>query len=71
MLAVVLGASEWPDYSNSIQYSSFRRSALEFADYLRDRDGLKLLQRNVKVFFDSFDDAPDIVWQMHSFILTA
>lgn len=68
MLAVVLGASEWPDYSEFHSAPSFRRSALEFADYLRDRDGLKLLQRNVKVFFDSFDDAPDIVRQMHSFI---
>jgi tetratricopeptide (TPR) repeat protein len=67
-LAIVFGASEWPDHPEFHAAPSFRRSASEFIDYLRGQNGLNLSRRNVKVLFDSFDDAPDIVRQMYSFI---
>ena len=60
MLAIVLGASEWPFYADFPAAPSFRRSAYEIADYLIDRNALGLSPRNVKVLFDSFDDAPEI-----------
>jgi hypothetical protein len=68
MLALVLGASEWPEYPEFDAKASFKRSAHEIVEYLRGPSGLNLSRRSVKVFFDTFDDAPDIIRQMRSFI---
>jgi hypothetical protein len=67
-LAIVFGASEWPFYPDFHAAPSFRRSATEIADYFRDRHGLNLPRRNVKVLIDSFDDAPEILREMRGFI---
>ncbi len=67
-LAIVLGASEWPFYPEFHSGPSFRQSATKFADYLRDRAGLNLSPRNVKVLIDSFDDAPEMLRQMWEFV---
>jgi hypothetical protein len=67
-LAIVLGASEWPFYPDFHAAPSFRRSAHDIADYLRARNGLNLPPRNVRVMVDSFDDAPEILLQLHSFL---
>src|SRR5690349_10430022 len=67
-LAIVLGASEWPFYPDFHAAPSFRRSALEIAEYLRGRNGLNLSPRNMKVLIDSFDDAPEILRQLRDFI---
>jgi hypothetical protein len=67
-LALVLGASEWPDYPEFHASSSFRRSALELMDYLLGRHGLNLSRRNVKIFFDTFEDVPEILRQIRNFI---
>jgi hypothetical protein len=68
ILALVLGASEWPDYPEFHAAPSFHRSALDIANYLLGNDGLNLLRRNVKVLFDSFEDAPEIVRQIRGFL---
>ncbi len=67
-LALVLGASEWPEYPEFHAAPSFRRSAFDIVDYLLGSNGLKLTRRNVKVFFDAFEDAPEILRQIRSFI---
>lgn len=67
-LAIVLGASEWPFYPEFHGAPSFRRSAHDVADYMRDRDGLNLPPRNVKVLIDAFDDGPEILRQMWEFV---
>jgi hypothetical protein len=67
-LAIVLGASEWPAFPEFHAAPAFRHSAYRIADYLRDREGLNLSPRNVKVLFDSFDDGPEILRQMWDFI---
>jgi hypothetical protein len=68
MLAIVFGASEWPDYPDFIAAPSFSRSARDIADYLCDRNGLNLPRRNVQVLVDTFESASEIVEQMHAFI---
>jgi hypothetical protein len=67
-LAVVLGASEWPEYPEFDAKTSFRLSANDIVEYIRGPSGLNLPRRNVKVLFDSFDDAPDILRQIRQFI---
>jgi PAN domain len=67
-LAIVLGASEWPSYPDFHAAPSFRRSANDIVDYLRSQNGLNIPSRNVKVLIDSFDDAPELLRQMHDFI---
>lgn len=67
-LAIVFGASEWPDYPDFIAAPSFGRSAREVADYLCDAKGLDLPRRNVQVLIDTFESASELVEQMHGFI---
>jgi hypothetical protein len=67
-LAVVLGVSEWPFYPEFHSTTSFWRSARDIADYLKAPSGLNLLPRNIKVLINSFDDGPEILRQIRTFI---
>ena len=53
MVAVILGASEWPKSPGLPGSPSFRNSAAEFKKYLLDPNGLNIRSENV---LDLFDD---------------
>ena len=67
-LAIVLAASEWPTYPGFHASPSFRHSAVAIVNYLRSSEGLNLSPRNMKVLIDSFDDLPEVLRQMRTFI---
>jgi len=68
ILAVVLGASEWPHCLDFAPSTSFRRSANDMAKYLCDAAGLGLASDNVLTAIDLPDPAADILHQVRLFI---
>jgi hypothetical protein len=67
-LAVVLGVSDWPRYPEFTSAASFRRSALDIADYLSSPEGPNLPKANIRVQIDVFEDAPEILRGLRRFI---
>src|SRR5271166_2417867 len=67
-LAVIFGASRWPDAPKFEDAPSFERSADELISFLRDPKGVGLPWRNIKSLFDSLDDAAEQLDQAASFI---
>ena len=55
-LALIVGASRWPDCPKFMDAPSLERSADAFIRFLRGEDGLGLPLRNIKSLFNSFDD---------------
>ncbi len=58
ILAIVLGASEWPLCHSLPSATSFARSARDFVSYLRSADGLAIPEENLLDLFDK-DFTPD------------
>ncbi len=56
-LALIFGASRWPDCPKFQEAPSFARSADELTKLLRDPSDLPF--RNIKFLFDSFDDVSE------------
>ena len=67
-LALVFGASHWPDAPKFEDAPSFEQSANALIDYLRDPEGFGLPWANIKIFFNSLDDAAEQLEQAKQFI---
>jgi peptidoglycan hydrolase-like protein with peptidoglycan-binding domain len=67
-LALVFGASHWPDAPKFEDAPSFEQSANALIEYLRDPDGFGLPWANIKIFFNSLDDAAEQLEQAKQFI---
>src|SRR5215469_16375856 len=69
-LAVILGASSWPEYPGFQPSAAFRESAEAIRAYLLDQSGLALPRRNLKFLFDTYDDPPVVLDEIRRFIRT-
>lgn len=67
-LALVFGASHWPDAPKFEDAPSFEQSANALIEYLRDPEGFGLPWANIKIFFNSLDDAAEQLEQAKQFI---
>jgi tetratricopeptide (TPR) repeat protein len=67
-LALVFGASAWPDYPEFHPAPSFLRSAEGIIQYLHAADGLNLPRRNIALFFDDPDASPTLIRHMRDFL---
>lgn len=68
-VALVLGASEWPNYPERFTSSlAFTKSANGFSKYLQDTAGLSLPDRNVQDLFDSTDEVTAQYDRMANFL---
>jgi hypothetical protein len=67
-LALVFGASRWPDALKFEDAPSFERSADALLEFLRHPEGLGLPWSNIKTFFNSLDDAAEQLEQAKQFI---
>jgi len=67
-LALVFGASRWPDAPKFEDAPSFEQSANDLIEYLRDPEGFGLPWSNIKIFFNSLDDAAEQLEQAKQFI---
>jgi peptidoglycan hydrolase-like protein with peptidoglycan-binding domain len=67
-LALVFGASHWPDAPKFEDAPSFEQSANALIEYLRDPEGFGLPWANIKTFFNSLDDAAEQLEQAKQFI---
>jgi hypothetical protein len=71
IVAIILGASEWPLSPSLPGSNAFRDSASDFLDYLRDQqpNGLGLLQQNILNLFDKKESADRADQRIADFLL--
>lgn len=67
-IAIVLGASSWPNSDSLAGPESLRNSATAFVDYLHSPEGLYLRQEEVLSLFDSEDAPSKLIEQIISFL---
>ncbi|HKW02424.1 MAG TPA: CHAT domain-containing protein [Vicinamibacterales bacterium] len=67
-LAIVAGASEFPNAPTLAQGPAFRASADDFIKYLRDPDGFALQDENLLVLFDATESAAPQLKRMRGFL---
>ena len=65
-IALVFGASRWPDCPKFQDAPSLERSADAFIQYVRSEEGLGVPLRNIKSLFNSFDDPAEQLDQAKS-----
>jgi tetratricopeptide (TPR) repeat protein len=68
IIALIFGASRWPDCPKFPEAPSLERSADAFIQYLRSEEGLCLPLRNIKSLFGSFDDPSEQLNQAQTFV---
>jgi hypothetical protein len=68
-IALIFGASRWPDCPKFQDAPSLERSADAFIHFLRSEQGLGIPLRNIKSFFNSYDDPAEQLDQAGAFIL--
>lgn len=68
IVAVILGAYEWPRFPSVEACQVIRRSAVEFKRYLRDLRGLALLDENIKDLFNDSRSPNDILEEIKLFL---
>jgi hypothetical protein len=69
-LAVILGASEWPNFPNFETRPAFQNSANFFRDYLLREEGLGLPAGNLLWLFDNEEHPGAIVDRISRFLRT-
>jgi hypothetical protein len=67
-IALIFGASRWPDCPKFRDAPSLERSADAFIQFLRNESGLGLPLRNIKSLFNSFDDPAEQFDQARAFV---
>jgi peptidoglycan hydrolase-like protein with peptidoglycan-binding domain len=68
-IALIFGASRWPDCPKFQDAPSLERSADAFIHYLRSEQGLRLPLRNIKSLFNSYDDPAEQLDQARAFVM--
>ena len=60
-LAILLGASSWPDLDLDLDGEPFENSFFDFDEYLRRPDGLALTDKTIFKRFNSTETGEDII----------
>jgi hypothetical protein len=67
-LALIFGASRWPDCPKFQDAPSLERSADAFIQFLRSEQGLRVPRRNIKSLFNSYDGPAEQLDQAGMFV---
>jgi hypothetical protein len=67
-IALIFGASRWPNCPKFQDAPSLERSADAFIQYIQNEQGLSVPFRNIKSFFNSFDDPAEQLDQARAFV---
>ncbi len=67
-LALIFGASRWPDCPKFQDAPSVERSADAFIQFLRSEQGLGIPRRNIKSLFNSYDGPAEQLDQARAFV---
>jgi uncharacterized caspase-like protein len=68
-LALIIGASEWPNLNEFQASPSFRKSAEDFRDYLLDENGFGLPLDNLCYLFNTHQNSTDIISEISQFLI--
>jgi hypothetical protein len=68
IIAVILGASKWPNYKDLADSDSLLNSAAEFHKYLASSKGLRLPAKNILNLFNSRSSPSELLYELGQFI---